>query len=54
MSAAPLLVVPNDAAKWQAMQKNLVVGGVYHVQMANGEKRYSLWNGSRLVPCKLL
>ena len=35
------------------MQKSLVVGGVYHVQISNGRK-YCLWNGTNLVPCKYI
>ena len=46
------LTIPNDPARWEQMQRSLVVGGVYHVQMTNGHKKYCLWNGSQLVPCK--
>ena len=51
----PTLVVPTDSAKWRDMQRNLVVGGVYHVQQQGNPPhaaRYCLWNGSTLVPCK--
>lgn len=32
----PTLVVPSDPVRWQEMQKNLVHGGVYHVQTGTG------------------
>ena len=49
-----MLTVPSDEVHWQQMQKGLVPGGVYHVQMPTGQRKYCLWNGKQLVPCKLL
>lgn len=46
------LTIPTDPARWEQMQRNLQVGGVYYVQMNNGQKKYCLWNGTQLVPCK--
>ena len=54
-TGTPTLIIPTDPGKWREMQRNLVVGGVYHVQQqANGQQgaQYCLWNGSQLVPCE--
>ena len=51
-TTAPLLVVPTDQTKWATMQKDLVEGGVYHVELPTKERKYFLWDGVRLVPCK--
>lgn len=50
-----VLTIPPDSTRWLAMQKNLTIGGVYQV-VATGstQRKYCLWNGSQLVPCKLL
>lgn len=53
MAGAQTLIIPSNPRQWQAMQKNLVSGGVYHVQTTDGTKKYCLWNGSNLVPCEL-
>ncbi|KAK2159785.1 hypothetical protein LSH36_146g02014 [Paralvinella palmiformis] len=50
-TTAPLLVVPTDQTKWATMQKDLVEGGVYHVELPTKERKYFLWDGVRLVPC---
>ena len=50
-TTAPLLVVPSDGQKWRDMQKDLVEGGVYHVELPSKERKYYLWDGQRLVPC---
>jgi hypothetical protein len=47
----PTLVIPNDASRWNAMKKTLMVGGVYQVQMGDGQRKYCVWNGSNLQPC---
>lgn len=48
---APTLVIPQDTARWNAMKKTLMVGGVYQVQMQDGRRKYCLWNGNDLLPC---
>ena len=45
------LIIPNNPAHWQQMQRYLQVGGVYHVQMNNGQKTFCVWNGTHLLPC---
>jgi len=52
-NAPQVLVIPQDAGRWSALQKSLVVGGVYHVMAHTGQRKYCLWNGTQLVPCKL-
>jgi len=51
-AAAPVLQIPTDQTRWQAMQKGLIPGGVYHVMMPDGGRQYCLWNGKQLVPCE--
>ena len=48
-----VLIIPPDATRWQALQKSLIVGGVYHVMVHTGQRKYCLWNGTQLVPCTL-
>ncbi|ESN91103.1 hypothetical protein HELRODRAFT_194550 [Helobdella robusta] len=50
-AGAATLVIPNDQTEWQNMQKNLMVGGLYHAQVPSGQRKYCLWNGTQLVPC---
>ncbi len=52
--APPLLNIPEDPEQWNSVKEKLVPGGVYQVQTRDGQRKYCLWNGSTLVPCKYL
>ncbi len=52
--APPLLTIPEDHDQWNNLKTKLVAGGVYQVQTRDGQRKYCLWNGTTLVPCKFI